>query len=251
MDRIRLLLRAAVAVMTLVLAALLIWQCADSYAAGNAPENLDANGVHIAPVYDAQDVAARLRLLAPVAAVYAVVVIAAVALQASQKEKAAPVTAQNRLRLRKRRVAELPPHALYEEKLRRNTWIATAAVLLGCAGMAGLFLFNGANFVSWELEGVMGQMLLHVAPWTAVGLIAVYIAIVACDRSCARECEALRDAPATPPAPMQEKPFPAAVLRADLFAVAIVFIVLGVMNGGLYDVLVKAINICTECIGLG
>ena len=32
---------------------------------------------------------------------------------------------------------------------------------------------------------------------------------------------------------------------------AIVFIVLGVMNGGLRYVLVKAINICTECIGLG
>ena len=31
----------------------------------------------------------------------------------------------------------------------------------------------------------------------------------------------------------------------------IVFIVLGVMNGGLRDVLVKAVNICTECIGLG
>lgn len=40
-------------------------------------------------------------------------------------------------------------------------------------------------------------------------------------------------------------------LRAGLYAVAIVFIVLGVMNGGLQDVLVKAVNICTECIGLG
>ena len=40
-------------------------------------------------------------------------------------------------------------------------------------------------------------------------------------------------------------------LRAGLYAVAIVFIVLGVMNGGLRDVLVKAVNICTECIGLG
>ena len=25
----------------------------------------------------------------------------------------------------------------------------------------------------------------------------------------------------------------------------------GVRNGGMFDVLVKAINICTECIGLG
>lgn len=40
-------------------------------------------------------------------------------------------------------------------------------------------------------------------------------------------------------------------IRIVLFGVAVLFIVLGVMNGGWYDVLVKAINICTECIGLG
>ena len=34
-------------------------------------------------------------------------------------------------------------------------------------------------------------------------------------------------------------------------ATAVALIVLGVMNGGMFDVLVKAINICTECIGLG
>ena len=52
-------------------------------------------------------------------------------------------------------------------------------------------------------------------------------------------------------APVQKKPCPVNVLRICLYLAAIVFIVLGVMNGGLYDVLVKAINICTECIGLG
>lgn len=39
--------------------------------------------------------------------------------------------------------------------------------------------------------------------------------------------------------------------RLLILCTAIVFILLGVMNGGAYDVLVKAINICTECIGLG
>ena len=42
-----------------------------------------------------------------------------------------------------------------------------------------------------------------------------------------------------------------AMLRCTLLVAALLFVVLGVMNGGLYDVLVKAINICTECIGLG
>ena len=41
------------------------------------------------------------------------------------------------------------------------------------------------------------------------------------------------------------------VLRVVLMILSVVLIVLGIANGGLWDVLVKAINICTECIGLG
>lgn len=40
-------------------------------------------------------------------------------------------------------------------------------------------------------------------------------------------------------------------LRALLFTLAAVLTVLGVLNGGARDVLIKAIHICTECIGLG
>ena len=36
-----------------------------------------------------------------------------------------------------------------------------------------------------------------------------------------------------------------------MLAAALALIVLGVLNGGLRDVLVKAVNLCTECIGLG
>ena len=42
-----------------------------------------------------------------------------------------------------------------------------------------------------------------------------------------------------------------AVLRAALLVLAALLIVHGVFNGSLLDVLYKAINICTECIGLG
>lgn len=41
------------------------------------------------------------------------------------------------------------------------------------------------------------------------------------------------------------------IIRTILFVIALGFILWGAFNGGLYDVLVKAINICTECIGLG
>ena len=41
------------------------------------------------------------------------------------------------------------------------------------------------------------------------------------------------------------------VVRAVLIVVAVVLIGLGIANGGMRDVLGKAIKICTECIGLG
>lgn len=41
------------------------------------------------------------------------------------------------------------------------------------------------------------------------------------------------------------------IARLTILCLGVLFIILGVMNGGSRDVLVKAINICTECIGLG
>ena len=40
-------------------------------------------------------------------------------------------------------------------------------------------------------------------------------------------------------------------LRVAVLALSVVFIIDGITNGGFSDVLIKAINICTECIGLG
>ena len=246
-------LRGATALMTLLLAALLCWQCIDIYLDGNAPENLDANGVHIAPVYTMADVGARLRgLVLPAGAcVLLIAVTAIVQAHAPQPGEKHPLTAENRLRLLKRRVEALPEAAVREEKLRRGVQIVAAAALTLCAVMAGLFLLNGKNFVSWDLEVVMGALLVHVAPWAAVALAVVFVTLWALDASCAREAEDLKGLPAVKPAPVKEKAFPVGRLRIALYAAAVVFIVLGVMNGGLYDVLVKAINICTECIGLG
>ncbi|MBR5230930.1 MAG: hypothetical protein IKW00_01635 [Clostridia bacterium] len=54
--------------------------------------------------------------------------------------------------------------------------------------------------------------------------------------------------------PYPEKDLPRGVgktVRRVCIALAVLLIVLGILNGGLWDVLVKAVNICTECIGLG
>lgn len=41
------------------------------------------------------------------------------------------------------------------------------------------------------------------------------------------------------------------LIRRVLLAAAVCFVVMGIFNGSMRDVLVKAIKICTECVGLG
>lgn len=41
------------------------------------------------------------------------------------------------------------------------------------------------------------------------------------------------------------------IVRLTLLAVGVLFVIAGIFNGSMRDVLIKAINICTECIGLG
>ena len=41
------------------------------------------------------------------------------------------------------------------------------------------------------------------------------------------------------------------LIQAVFVVAAAVFIVLGILNGSAWDVLVKAIHLCTECVGLG
>ena len=41
------------------------------------------------------------------------------------------------------------------------------------------------------------------------------------------------------------------ILRAAVLVIALVLIVIGIINGGLEDVLAKGAAICTECVGLG
>ena len=41
------------------------------------------------------------------------------------------------------------------------------------------------------------------------------------------------------------------IVKCAVVAIAVVFIALGIVNGGMGDVFAKAVKICTECIGLG
>lgn len=41
------------------------------------------------------------------------------------------------------------------------------------------------------------------------------------------------------------------IIRAVLFLTAVIFIIIGIINGSAFDVFIKASKVCTECIGIG
>lgn len=51
--------------------------------------------------------------------------------------------------------------------------------------------------------------------------------------------------------PVRHSPRRIGVLRAAALVLAAAAIAAGILNGGMRDVLVKAVNLCTECVGLG
>ena len=81
---------------------------------------------------------------------------------------------------------------------------------------------------------------------------ATAVAIALCDRSYLRQIKALATVKAVerelPPCPCAGRVF---VLRIVVAVIAVALLAVGIFGGGMADVLAKAINICTECIGLG
>ena len=98
-------------------------------------------------------------------------------------------------------------------------------------------------------------------PLSVLALAVWCVTLFLCDLSYARELDELKSAAkatpslimrqSTPNKPQNECKATVWIIRAVIFAITVTFIVLGILNGGMDDVLSKAVKICTECIGLG
>lgn len=130
-------------------------------------------------------------------------------------------------------------------------------VLLAVGGV--VFLCYGANPANFAMDDITGSMvnaMWWLLPCMAVpfgyGVFAAYYS----RRSMQREIDLVKQAIASgAQAPKAEvpahKPNRLFMLRWALLAVAVVILVYGFFAGGTNDVLTKAVNICTECVGLG
>lgn len=116
-------------------------------------------------------------------------------------------------------------------------------------------------FTSFTVENLNGDILNALAGILPLAVCAVAVHIpktYLIEKSCARELEILKESVKTGGATVAAKSEDGAakadyglIARYLIVGAAVALVILGIFNGGMNDVLQKAVKICTECIGLG
>ena len=134
----------------------------------------------------------------------------------------------------------------------RFPYAAVYGMLAGllCARVIGIYQEGMARRAENPLASIytpeiVAERLAPLGPlfFIAVGLVIGGLLAGAKDESAGK--------PVRPKAKTERRQSRPGAVQAVILAAAIVFIFLGIFNGSALDVLTKAINICSECIGLG
>ncbi len=139
---------------------------------------------------------------------------------------------------------------LAERTRRKKQSGICALVLVLCAAAFLFYALNGSHFHSSNINGSMIRAMAVLLPCLAVSMAVCLVTVRVRCGSMTRETELLKQCPKKAAAEVKT---PAASQKAKyvLLAAGIGLLVFGFLTGGTADVLTKAVNICTECIGLG
>ena len=157
-----------------------------------------------------------------------------------------------------------PSDAMKKERLIQKRLSFTGwGLFVLCMVPAAVYLASPEHFPRDDPESMFSALLRVLLPWTAAGLGALAVTGLLRDRSLRRETEAARAqlraektiqskrTENVPLVPNKRTGSGKVLTQTVLMALAAAFIVAGVLNGSALDVLIKAITICSECIGLG
>lgn len=240
--------------MILAVGIALILSCIDIYRSGNRPFSRES----IAAAFDRIDVLVYITIGLVLGGI-----VLSVALPLDRLKPKAMRDEYDTLAALREKVGNAVPQR--EPKFRLILRAAVAAVSIALGIYPLLYFFDLSHFGLEDINGNVISAALPALVWAAVTLVLAFVCSLLCRKSVRREIaqckQAMQDStdrPAESAAPclfaqaLETAGKPIKLwIRLSLLAIAIVFIVLGVLNGGIDDVLGKAIRICTECIGLG
>ena len=147
--------------------------------------------------------------------------------------------------------------ALTKEQTLRKNWVLCSGILL--LGGSVIFLLHACDPGNWGTNSTPSMV---VAMEKMVGAMAVpclvtILAAYQIRKSLTREIDLMRQFSAQFPKKAEKvEPKaccqkPVSIARVAILVIAVLLVVLGACNEGTADILTKAVNICTECVGLG
>ena len=227
------------AAMTVLTGLLFIFQCADIYYSG-----VDGGG----DIFTYEIVSQRLKLLLIPTAIWVVSIVVGYVISTV-------IPRANTAKRRRDQAAPANGNVKKWEIARIVVWSVCSAFALAAAIVSIVYLTNLSHFSGLDVNSEILTMLARVLPWILVAFVLMIGAVIF---QCVTVAKKL---------PTEGKNIDFSywgkvgaffnskifiyVIRCVVASLAVIFIVLGVINGGKDDVLMKAINICTECIGLG
>ena len=140
-----------------------------------------------------------------------------------------------------------------EQKKRKTNAVIRTALILTCSAVFLCYGCNGAHFDQMEINTSMVNAMYLLVPCCILPFVWALHTAFQEKRSLQREIELWKQAPLQPnPIPVQYAPEKNHnLLRNGILIAGICLLIYGFLTGGTNDVLTKAINICTECVGLG
>ena len=258
LELAKLIVALVLSLVILVAAVCYIASCISIYSTGGStPFSRDA-------------VAEKLKLLLPISLILIALIAAAGVLSfltAEEKVKMLPIRNKVLLKLVERRLSpsdsseEYSRAKAYESKLRKKLLIIAAAASAVIFAAALTFVLNPSNYSTTDVNTDVAYAAIITGVATVFVFAVIFAASIFLGNSYKRVLDAARAELARQkkdgltPTPCEEENeyegHTVLLVRLAIIAVAVAFIILGITNGGMADVLGKAVRICTECIGLG
>ncbi len=145
-----------------------------------------------------------------------------------------------------------------EKRQRKTAWIINTIIIALCSLMGLMYLLNVEHFKSeGNLSEQAIQMTIHLIPWVIISFISTLGLMLYQEKSAYKSVEVIKllikanGKKINNYVENNKKKKIILITRIGIIVIAIGLIIHGIINGGANDVLQKAINICTECIGLG
>lgn len=194
----------------------------------------------------------------------------------AQEKRGAPPSTYTLWRMKKKLPSSAPcglqekyDFVRREEKIIKILKIVALAVCAAAAVFGLVYFCIPSNFPKEEVTHEMLTMVKYVFPGVLAAFLICCAVTVYEGISAKKQIPAVRDVVKGAEKPKAEEPAKESanafarvktalstkkaklIIQVALAAVGVALVIVGVFNGSMRDVLVKAINICTECIGLG